>query len=62
MSALLRYTIGRTAWISLDAKRVIARSLEIPASSVIMRKDLTMKNPSQVFANQLEFATVADDS
>jgi len=48
-------------WISLRAKRVIARSLEIPASSVIVRKDL-MKNPSQVFMNQLEFATVAGNS
>jgi len=36
--------------------------LEIPASSVIVRKDRMMKNSSQVFVNQLEFATVADDS
>jgi len=49
-------------WISLDAKRVIARSLEILASSVIVRKNLTIKNPSLVFANQLEFTTVAGDS
>jgi len=48
--------------ISLGAKRVIACSSKISALSVIMQKDLMIKNLSQVFTNQLEFATVADDS
>jgi len=63
MSALLRYLRANgPTWISLDVKRVIARSSKIPASNVIVRKDLTMKSPLQVFANQLEFATIAGDS
>jgi len=50
-------------WIWLGVKRVIARFSKISASNVIVRKDLTkMKNPLQVFATQLEFATVAGDS
>jgi len=49
-------------WISLNAKRVIIRSLETTVSSVIVLKDLMMKKFSQVFANQLKFATIADDA
>jgi len=57
---MLHRRANGTTWILLGAKREIARSLEIPVSSV-MRKDLTIKNPSQVFANELEFATVVGD-